>query len=67
MIDLETSVLQLISKCCNPNNCLSLYLLVENLESLATISAPAVMTAKEEVRFPNNQCNLVYIDKETER
>ena len=51
MIDLEAAVLQLISKCCSPKNCLSLYLLVENLDSLATISAPAVVTAKDEVRF----------------
>ena len=51
MIDLESAVLQRISKCCTPRNCLSLYLLVENLDSLATISAPAVMKAKEEVKI----------------
>ncbi len=59
MIDLEAAVLQLISKCCSPKNCLSLYLLVENLDSLATISAPAVMKAKEEVRFPGRQNKLI--------
>ena len=51
MIDLETAALQRISKCCTPKNCLSLYLLVENLDSLATISAPAVLKAKEEVNL----------------
>ena len=49
MIDLEAAVLQRLSKCCTPNNCLSLYLLVQNLESLATFASLEVSNAKEEV------------------
>ena len=49
MIDLEAAVLQRLSKCCTPNNCLSLYLLVQNLESLATFASLEVTNAKEEV------------------
>ena len=49
MIDLEAAVLQRLSKCCTPNNCLSLYLLVQNLESLASFASLEVSNAKEEV------------------
>ena len=49
MIDLGAAVLQRLSKCCTPNNCLSLYLLVQNLESLATFASLEVSNAKEEV------------------
>ena len=49
MIDLEAAVLQRLSKCCTPNNCLSLYLLVQNLESLASFASLEVSHAKEEV------------------
>ena len=49
MIDLEAAVLQRLSKCCTPNNCLSLYLLVQNLESLAAFASLEVSHAKEEV------------------
>ena len=49
MIDLEAAVLQHLSKCCTPNNCLSLFLLVQNLESLATFASLEVSNAKEEV------------------
>ena len=53
MIDLEAAVLQRLAKCCTPNNCLTLYLLVQNLDSLTTISSPAVKDTKEEVKRLN--------------
>ena len=51
MTDLESAVLQLLASCCNPNNCLTLYQLVKNLDSLATLTSPAVKQAKQEVIF----------------
>ena len=48
--DLEAAVLQRLAKCCNNNNCLTLFLLIQNLDSLATNTSPAVKEAKEEVR-----------------